>query len=344
MTNTEADIKLSVICLTYNHEKFIGQALEGFVKQKTNFPFEVIVHDDASTDGTADIIRQYQQQYPHIIKPIFQSENQWKQGKTLSKTFVYPKIRGKYVAFNEGDDYWTDEHKLQKQVDFLEQNPYFSICFHPVKVIWEDGSQEDSVFPTKKIRFGKTVLTLQDLLKRNFIQTNSAVYRWRFSNQDYSDIPDNIIPGDYFINLLHAQRGNIKYMPDIMSVYRRHSGGVWHGVNHSDAWFSRYGLLHLRFYREEEERFQVSKIPEKLSMGGNMLRAMLRLRDFDKLRILASEFPDVWDESLKQALHPEEAERIAALKKRGRRFLKLNILLLILLITLAFYTTLSTIM
>ena len=118
-------IKLSVICLTYNHEKFIRQALDGFVMQKTNFPFEVIVHDDASTDETAKIIREYEIKYPELIKPIYQKENLWQKG-IPTKNYIYPKINGKYVALCEGDDYWTDPLKLQKQVDFLEAHWCYS--------------------------------------------------------------------------------------------------------------------------------------------------------------------------------------------------------------------------
>ena len=107
---------LSICCVTYNHKKYIRQCLDSFLMQKTNFKFEIIIHDDASTDGTADIIKEYYEKYPDIIKPIFQTENQFSQGKSISKTFIYPRIKGKYVALCEGDDYWTDPYKLQKQV------------------------------------------------------------------------------------------------------------------------------------------------------------------------------------------------------------------------------------
>ena len=126
---------LSIICITYNHKDFIRQALEGFVMQKTNFKFEVLIHDDASTDGTADIIREYEAKYPDIIKPIYQKENQFSKGVHILKTFIYPRVLGKYVALCEGDDYWTDPNKLQKQVDFLEAHPEYSGCFHVLAII-----------------------------------------------------------------------------------------------------------------------------------------------------------------------------------------------------------------
>ena len=153
--------KLSICCITYNHAKFIRQALDGFMMQKTNFPFEIIIHDDASTDGTADIIREYEQKYPEIIRPTYQTQNQWSKGVNILKTFVYPKIQGQYVALCEGDDYWTDENKLQKQVDYLDAHPEVSVCFHPVNIVWEDGSKRNSIFPKPKYRFNKTVLALE---------------------------------------------------------------------------------------------------------------------------------------------------------------------------------------
>ena len=119
---------LSIDVITYNHAKFIRKCLDSILMQKTNFSFEVLIHDDASTDGTADIIREYEAKYPDIIKPIYQTENQWQKNIGISKNFQHPRIHGKYVALCEGDDYWTDENKLQKQVDFLEK--------HPEKIVW----------------------------------------------------------------------------------------------------------------------------------------------------------------------------------------------------------------
>ena len=123
--------KVSIICITYNQEKYVRQALDGFVMQKTNFPFEVIIHDDASTDKTADIIREYQAKYPDIIKPIFQTVNQFSQGKDPIIYFILDKIQGQYVTINEGDDYWTDENKLQKQRTFWTPTPIFRCAFTP---------------------------------------------------------------------------------------------------------------------------------------------------------------------------------------------------------------------
>ena len=133
------DPLVSVYCLTYNHAKYIKDALEGFVHQKTNFQFEVIVHDDASTDGTADIIKDYARKYPDIIVPIYQNENQYSKKVPITRTFVLPILKGKYYAACEGDDFWCDENKLQKQVDWLENNPEYSliITFAPGNILYK---------------------------------------------------------------------------------------------------------------------------------------------------------------------------------------------------------------
>src|SRR3972149_8846841 len=121
---------VSVCCITYNHEAYIRNSIEGFLMQITTFPIEIIIHDDASIDNTSDIIREYEIKYPEIIKAIYQTENQWSKGIKPSPTYVWPRARGKYIALCEGDDYWTDPHKLQKQVDFMENHQEYSLCSH----------------------------------------------------------------------------------------------------------------------------------------------------------------------------------------------------------------------
>lgn len=127
-------IIVSICCITYNHEPYIRDAIEGFLMQKTDFPFEILIHDDASTDGTADIIREYEAKYPDIIKPIYQTENQYSKGIKVSQVYQFPRAKGKYIALCEGDDYWTDPYKLQKQVDFLEANKECVLTCHRYKI------------------------------------------------------------------------------------------------------------------------------------------------------------------------------------------------------------------
>lgn len=154
MNVTNSEIEVSVICLAYNHEKYIRQTLEGFVNQITSFKYEVIIHDDASTDGTRAIIEEYVKKYPDLFVPIYQEENQYSINASNITKAVYKMVRGKYVANCEGDDYWCDSNKLQLQYDALESHPECSICVHQVKGINADGSECDSeysrMFPEKK--------------------------------------------------------------------------------------------------------------------------------------------------------------------------------------------------
>lgn len=127
---------ISIKCMTYNHQEYISQAIDGFLIQKTNFPFEVLIHDDASTDTTIDIIKEYQKYFPKIIKPIFENENQFKYRKHHEK--INKVLRGKYIAFCEGDDYWIDENKLQMQVDFLEGNPEYGLTYTLARIFLQE--------------------------------------------------------------------------------------------------------------------------------------------------------------------------------------------------------------
>ena len=256
-----ADYKVTICCVTYNHEKFIADALKSFVIQKTNFPFQVLVGDDASTDATAEIICDFAKKYPDIIKPVLHKTNI---GAFKNSLALYRAAKTDYVAVCDGDDYWTDENKLQKQVDFLDSHPDCSLCFHPVKVCWEDEVRPEYIFPNEKERFYKTELELTDLLKRNFMQTNSVMFRWRFKNENILNYwVQEITPGDYYLNLLHAQIGKIGFLPEVMAVYRRNAGGVWTGANKQPQWFCRCGVPHIKFFEEMEKSFKISKAYER---------------------------------------------------------------------------------
>lgn len=235
---------VSIICIAYNQEAYIKDALDGFVNQKTDFPFEVIIHDDASSDSTAAIIKSYQEKYPYIIKPIYERDNQFSQGNYNFINDMFEAVQGKYIATCEGDDYWIDPLKLQKQVDFLDTHENYSLCFHPVKITYEDGSQKDDIYPTQKDGF-----TLEKLVEGNFIQTNSVMYR----ATTYNDLPDDIMPLDWYLHLLHAKIGKIGFIDENMAVYRRHKGGVWWLGEDDEAEYKFLNtnyVPHQRFYEE----------------------------------------------------------------------------------------------
>lgn len=217
---------VAIHCITYNQAPYIAQCLDGFVMQKTTFPFVAIVHDDASTDSTADIVREYVQKYPDIIHPIFETENQYsKNDGSLWRimTDAINRTEAKYVAMCEGDDYWIDTQKLQKQVDFLEKNNDFSICFHNVK-IWK---QVEQVLAKDFItRDAPEETTILDLAKENYIHTPSVMYRYSIQVQEsilkIGQQPD----GDYIMHMLYAEQGKIKKMQETMAVYR-YGVGIW---------------------------------------------------------------------------------------------------------------------
>lgn len=312
------NIKLSIICLTYNHAKFIRQALDGFVMQKTTFPFEVIIHDDASTDETADIIREFEAKYPDIIKPIYQVENQWNK-KNIWKEIVFPLVKGEYVALCEGDDYWTDENKLQKQVDFLEAHPDYSICFHPVSVKYEDKSRPDEIFPSDNLLNELGDTSFDSLLRCNFIQTNSVMYRWRFHKDSLSLLPDYIQPGDWFLHLLHAQVGKIGFLPDVMAVYRKHSGGIWYNAGKSDLHYVNNGLPHLNFIAKVREQFGYYNEQYSLNFAQNTLLALLNHKEFEKLKQFSQWFPEFYTEAVKYTSDKIEAYQNAEAMKRHKQ-------------------------
>jgi glycosyltransferase involved in cell wall biosynthesis len=208
-------VKVSIVTITYNQENYIREALESFVIQKTNFPFEVIIADDCSTDDTVRIIEEYAEKYPTIIKPILRKKNI---GAVANSIESLKAAKGHYIALCEGDDYWTDESKLQKQVDFLEANKKYDVCFHKTRVIFEGGEEETVEYPFRTDNF-----SVADLIEGNFIQTNSVMYR----RQEYSGLSNKVFPFDWYLHLYHAQTGGIGYINETMSVYRRHAGGMW---------------------------------------------------------------------------------------------------------------------
>ena len=225
------DILVSIRCITYNHAPYIRQCLDGFVMQKANFRFEAIVHDDASTDGTADIVREYAEKYPEIIKPIFQTENQYsKRDGTIRRALnAAMSPSSKYVAMCEGDDYWTDPHKLQKQVDFLEGHLEYSMCFHNAMVHWENGQFPDAPFAKLEDRD----YTGEEIYENWIVPTASVVFRRSALTSKYEERRKNpaVIFGDIILFLSLAEEGKVHAFKEMMSVYRRQEGGAVYGVN-----------------------------------------------------------------------------------------------------------------
>lgn len=246
---TKSNLKVSILTITYNHERFIRQTLESILSQETDFNYEVIVADDASTDRTQEIIKQITDKNPGIIKPVLRKKNI---GALANSLDTLKRATGNYIALCEGDDYWSDSRKLQKQVDFLDKNAEYVGSFHRAKVIYEDGSRS-SVYPDVK---DSTWYTIEELLKINYIPTSSVLYR----RQDYSKMPDNIMPLDWYIHLFHAKFGKIKYMPEVMSIYRKHDVGIWsdYDTDRDKIWL-KYGLQFINLWTEVLKLYKNNK-------------------------------------------------------------------------------------
>jgi glycosyltransferase involved in cell wall biosynthesis len=235
-------VKVSVIVHTYNHENFIRQTLDSILNQQVNFEFEVIVGDDASPDSTPRIIQEYQQKFPNIIKSLLHSRNLggYGKGNTLATLAV---CQGKYIAAMDGDDYWTNPLKLQKQVDFLDVNPDFVACFHNALIHFEDGSHPDSYVNNET---QKKVTTIEDLVEEDevwYMATSAVMFRngiikeypqW-FHNSKSGDIPRYILLGKH---------GKFFYINEVMSVYRKNGGGMsfTDGKQDADFLFNRIGM------------------------------------------------------------------------------------------------------
>ena len=213
--------KVSVVTITYGHEKYITETLDGVLMQQYPGPIEFIIANDHSPDKTDEVVKTYFQEHPapenFEIKYTRHPEN-----KGMMPNFIWAleQATGKYIALCEGDDYWTDPLKLQKQVDFLEGNEEFAICFHRVEHLKQDGisyADYDLNANTKEISY------LSDLLNGNFIHTPSVVFR---NYGDFPDILQKLYPGDWNLHLINATHGKIKFINEYMGVYRIHSGGV----------------------------------------------------------------------------------------------------------------------
>ncbi len=264
--------KVSIITLTYNHENYIEDALRSFVNQIVSFDFEVIVSDDASQDETQKIIREYAKLYPNIIKPIFHKKNI---GAVPNLHNALKQVKGEYLSLCDGDDYWTDTLKLQKQVTFMDKNPEYYLYFHDVNIIFQDAKVRNEIYPRLK---SDNEVSLSGLIKNNFIPTNSVMYR----SLDYKNIPDDILPPDWYLHIFHAKNGKIGYLKETMATYRRHSNGIWwDSIKNPDELWIKYGAMHQKFYKELKKLFNSDRDALDI-INESMSKFMLQLADIDK--------------------------------------------------------------
>ena len=247
-------MKLSICCITYNHAKFIKQALDGFFLQQTTFDYEIVISDDCSTDATLSIIESYNNNYPNRIKLLVNNRNI---GMMPNFVQALNTCSGEYIALCEGDDYWTDPYKLQKQVDFLEANEDYAICFHKVYELHEGKEPELSNLNTS---LKEECYTIEDLANGNFIHTPSVIFRNNLFKEFPTWFKDSHV-GDYVLHMLNAAHGKIKFLPDAMAVYRVHNNGVWSSASYKykrDAYiFILSKLIREDFSESAKEKLRI---------------------------------------------------------------------------------------
>lgn len=254
------EVVVSVCCLAYNQKKYIEQMLESIVHQKTSFRYEILISDDASTDGTTEVITEYAQKYPNLIRTFLQTNNMYSQGKNTMRSILFPAVRGKYVAFCEGDDYWCNNNKLQKQFDAMELHSECSICTHNVQAIYENGTtKKGCMFPGRlfvggivgqndyaEFLIGKAACTFQ---------LSSYFFRAQYAHQ-IAEAPPQYFAyanvGDEKYQRYCLNEGKMYFIEDVMSCYRLQSVGSW---NTRENATDKQKLNHCKGMIQMEEAF-----------------------------------------------------------------------------------------
>lgn len=246
------NVKVSIFCITFNQEKYVEETLKGFLSQKTNFEWKVHVFDDASTDATPKILKKYAKEYPERILLTLREKNL---GVVKNYFDAATSMKSEYVCFCEGDDFWTDQNKLQKQVDFLDANLEFSGCCHRIRVKNEVSQCVDQEIPSLKEYSQKNIYSLTDLLEKNYVPSLSIMYRWKFVKESVPAVPDNLLPCDWVMQLEHAECGPIKCLPDVMGVYRVWKGGVWSLLSNEKVWAKKNARKFANFYKYIDKKY-----------------------------------------------------------------------------------------
>lgn len=218
-------ITVSICTQTYNHKEYIKECLDSFVRQKTNFEFEILVHDDASTDGTAELVKEYEEKYPQLFNNVYQTENQY--GKINSLTeILFKKARGKYIAICEGDDYWSDPNKLQKQVDFLVNNPECFVChtWHS-HLINKNGDWIDEEAPKSNKGYLEQTFSTVEIILKNQLRLKSRTVMFR-NELEFPETFRKVPYGDIAMSILFGKYGKYGFIDEPTAVYRIHSEGA----------------------------------------------------------------------------------------------------------------------
>lgn len=282
---------VSISCITYNHENFIRKAIESFLAQRTSFPIEILIHDDASTDRTADIIREYEQEYPELIFPIYQTENQYSKGG-LPDRINRERARGKYLAYCEGDDYWTDPLKLQKQVDFLEAHPDYSLSYCRFRTLNQGtGEFKDDINGSYfNIDEDAIDFDFEKFYRGWHMGNQTLVYRLSMCNPNYT-LNYKYAKDIHLITHLLTQ-GKGVCLSFFGAVYRKHAGGVYSGV--SDYQNARHSYCCYKEIYEQNRQIDYLKLKyirftqfyiDKLLGNREYVKAFIKLIEKYKVKI-----------------------------------------------------------
>lgn len=261
-------MKVSVYCLVYNHEKYLRRALNGIVNQKTAFAYEAIVHDDASTDGSRKIIEEYAKRYPDKVKPVYQRENQYSKGVNIFSEIIFPKMTGEYVAVCEGDDYWTDMRKLQKQADFLDRHADYSACVHNTTEINMRTGKEREMYSHAQDEDIPFVQAVQS--GGCSFHTSSLMYRIKYAGLRPAFFAKAKGVGDYPLAILLTLSGKVRFLNENMSVYRKGTEGSWTARNDLDL--RKNAMVHQRMADMLEEVNQYTDYKYDEMLQGLILR------------------------------------------------------------------------
>lgn len=275
-------IKVSVLCTAYNHEKYIEKCLQGIIDQKTNFEFEILINDDHSDDKTADLIRMYESKYPKIIKPIYQTTNQYSKGINIVDDILFPKSKGEYIAFCEGDDYWIDEHKLQRQYEFMENHKSCVMCVGNTIIHDLENKEKDRLFnhwrKSKKLKkedifLGWNVHTSTYFIRRDFLKIPDEFKKYWF--------------GDYVRLTYNSSKGDVYYIPEIMSVYNHNNTNGLTNIFENSEIEKRKKLAMLRIeylnqlnYKEENQLNDI--------VNRSINKVKLDIKIFENSKIIAT--------------------------------------------------------
>ena len=305
-------IKVSVLMVTYNHEKFIDEAINSVVLQNFNYPYEIIIGDDCSTDNTLERCKKWQEKYPTLIKIISRDRNIGIQRNYME---TYNHCQGEYIAICEGDDFWCSKHKLQRQVEYMDSHNSCSICFHRV-INYYMANNSKSLSNGKGTKIDSSII---DLAKSNYITNLSVMYRRNAVNK----LPEwltEIASPDYVIHMLHASTGSIHYINSPMAVYRQHTNGIWgSNIKEKQLLISLNSRKYLIEHFSQNKTITQNLINTYTTIALTLLLHYNKIGEHDKAKSLKNEifrYNSHWDIStLEQELHKREKDIINSQKK-----------------------------